>query len=156
MDQHSGEGGEDVLLSEFSFSWWSQIPCFLSFFQTLSWAGVPHPLNLSSLLSLFQYITWFCVTQLTGEQSIAGVKHHLAFLFTFLVFLIHIEKYRGWHVEVHDIVKEVVITIIPKKKKCRKAKWLFLRRPYKQLWKEEKWTKEKRKDTPIWMQSSKE
>ena len=32
-----------------------------------------------------------------------------------------------------------------------------LRRPYKELWKEEKWkTKEKRKDIPIWMQSSKE
>ena len=30
-------------------------------------------------------------------------------------------------------------------------------RPYKQLWKEEKWkAKEKRKDIPIWMQSSKE
>ena len=32
-----------------------------------------------------------------------------------------------------------------------------LRRPYKQLWKEEKRkAKEKRKDIPIWMQSSKE
>ena len=32
-----------------------------------------------------------------------------------------------------------------------------LRRPYKQLWKEEKWkAKEKRKDKSIWMQSSKE
>ena len=27
-------------------------------------------------------------------------------------------------VEVHDIVQEVVIKTIPKKKKCRKAKWL--------------------------------
>ena len=26
--------------------------------------------------------------------------------------------------EVHDIVQEAVIKIIPKKKKCRKAKWL--------------------------------
>jgi len=26
--------------------------------------------------------------------------------------------------EVHDIVKEVVIKTIPKKKKCKKAKWL--------------------------------
>ena len=26
--------------------------------------------------------------------------------------------------EVHDIVQEVVIKIIPKKKKCNKAKWL--------------------------------
>ena len=32
-------------------------------------------------------------------------------------------------VEVHDIVQEAVIETIPKKKKCRKAKWL--RRPYK-------------------------
>ena len=27
--------------------------------------------------------------------------------------------------EVHDIVQEAVIKIIHKKKKCRKAKWLF-------------------------------
>ena len=27
-------------------------------------------------------------------------------------------------VEVHDIVQEVVIKTIPKKKKCKKAKWL--------------------------------
>ena len=27
--------------------------------------------------------------------------------------------------EVHDIVKEAVIKTIPKKKKCKKAKWLF-------------------------------
>ena len=27
-------------------------------------------------------------------------------------------------VDVHDIVKEVVIKITPKKKKCKKAKWL--------------------------------
>ena len=27
-------------------------------------------------------------------------------------------------VEVHDIVKEAVIKNIPKKKKCKKAKWL--------------------------------
>ena len=26
--------------------------------------------------------------------------------------------------EVHDIVQEAVIRIIPKKKKCKKAKWL--------------------------------
>ena len=32
--------------------------------------------------------------------------------------------------EVHDIVQEAVIKTIPKKKKCKKAKWL-LRRPYK-------------------------
>ena len=27
--------------------------------------------------------------------------------------------------EVHDIVQETVIKTIPKKKKCKKAKWLF-------------------------------
>ena len=27
--------------------------------------------------------------------------------------------------EVHDIVQEVVMETIPKKKKCKKAKWLF-------------------------------
>jgi len=27
--------------------------------------------------------------------------------------------------EVHDIVSEAVINTIPKKKKCKKAKWLF-------------------------------
>ena len=38
--------------------------------------------------------------------------------------------------KVHDIVQEAVIKTIPKKKKCKKAKWLS-RRPYKQLRKEE-------------------
>ena len=32
--------------------------------------------------------------------------------------------------EVHDIVQEVVIKTIPKKKKCKKAKWLS-EEPYK-------------------------
>ena len=27
--------------------------------------------------------------------------------------------------EVHDIIQETVIKTIPKKKKCKKAKWLF-------------------------------
>ena len=37
-----------------------------------------------------------------------------------------IEKVLGelW-MEVHDIVQETGIKTIPKKKKCRKAKWLF-------------------------------
>ena len=51
--------------------------------------------------------------------------------------------------EVHDIVQEAVIKTIPKKKKCKKAKYLS-RRPCKQLRKEEKLNrKEKRKDIPI-------
>ena len=32
--------------------------------------------------------------------------------------------------EVHDIIQETGIKTIPKKKKCKKAKWLS-RRPYK-------------------------
>ena len=43
--------------------------------------------------------------------------------------------------------------------KCKKKKGGggYLRGPYKWLWKEEKWkAKEKRKDIPIWMKSSKE
>ena len=34
-------------------------------------------------------------------------------------------------VEVHDIVQEARIKTIPKKKKCKKAKWFCLRKPYK-------------------------
>ena len=30
----------------------------------------------------------------------------------------------GLWTEVHDVVQEVVIKTIPKKKKCKKAKWL--------------------------------
>ena len=52
-----------------------------------------------------------------------------------------------------DIVQEAVIKTIPKKKKCKKAKWLS----EEALQIAEKWkAKEKKKDTPIWMQSSKE
>ena len=39
--------------------------------------------------------------------------------------------------EVRDIVQEAVIKTTPKKKKCKKAKWLS-ERPYKQLREEEK------------------
>ena len=39
--------------------------------------------------------------------------------------------------EVRDIVQEAVIKTIPKKKKCKKAKWLS-EEAYKQLSKEEK------------------
>ena len=56
--------------------------------------------------------------------------------------------------EVRDIVHEAVIKTIPKKKKCKIAKWLS---EEALLWKEGKQKpKGKRKDTPIWMQSSKE
>ena len=51
--------------------------------------------------------------------------------------------------EVHDIVQETEIKTIPKKKKCKKAKWLSeeaLQIPEK---KSKAKTKEKRKDRPI-------
>ena len=51
--------------------------------------------------------------------------------------------------EVCDIAQETGIKTIPKKKKCKKAKWLS-ERPYTYLSKEEKQkAKEKRKETPI-------
>ena len=51
--------------------------------------------------------------------------------------------------EVHDIVQEAVIKTIPKKKKCKKAKWLF-EKDLKVAEKEEKLkAKEKREDIPI-------
>jgi len=59
--------------------------------------------------------------------------------------------------EVHDIVQEAVIKTIPKKKKCKMAKWLSeetLQTPEEKKKKDGK-AKEKRKGIPIWMQSSK-
>ena len=59
--------------------------------------------------------------------------------------------------EVHDIVQETGIKTISKKKKCKKAKWLSeeaLQIAVKR--REAREVKEKRKDTLIWMQSSKE
>ena len=57
--------------------------------------------------------------------------------------------------EVHDIVQETGIKTIPKKKKFKKAKWLS-QEALQIAWKEGKQkAKEKRKDIPIWMQSSK-
>ena len=51
--------------------------------------------------------------------------------------------------KVCDIVQEAVIKTIPKKKKCKRQNGC-LRRPYKQLWKEEKLkAKEKMQDIPI-------
>ena len=53
--------------------------------------------------------------------------------------------------EVHDIVQKPVIMTILVEKKCKKAKWLA-----EELREEEKRkAKEKRKDKPIYMQSSK-
>ena len=50
---------------------------------------------------------------------------------------------------VHDVVQEAVIKTIPKKKKCKKAKW-FCDEALQIAVKEEKQkAKEKRKDIPI-------
>ena len=58
--------------------------------------------------------------------------------------------------EVHDVLQETGIKNIPMDKNAIKQNGC-LRRPYKYLWKEEKQkTKEKKKDIPFWMQSSKE
>ena len=58
--------------------------------------------------------------------------------------------------EVHDIVQEAGIKTIPKKKKCKKARWLS--EEALQIAEKMKDTKakEKRKDIPIWIQSLKE
>ena len=58
--------------------------------------------------------------------------------------------------EVHDIVQETGIKTIPKKKKCKKTKWLS-EEALQILWKEEKWkAKEKGKDISSLMQRSKD
>ena len=58
--------------------------------------------------------------------------------------------------EVHDIVQEAVIKTIPKKKKCKKAKWLF--EDALQIAEKRREVKGKREDEryTISMQSSKE
>ena len=53
------------------------------------------------------------------------------------------------HIEIHEIVQEAVIKTIPKKMNAKRQN-IYLRRPYKQLRKEEKQkAKEKREDIPI-------
>ena len=58
--------------------------------------------------------------------------------------------------EIHDIVQEAVIKTIPKKKKCKKAKWLSDEVLQIAVKRREAEAKEKKKDIPIWRQSSKE
>ena len=55
----------------------------------------------------------------------------------------------------YDTVQDTGSKTIPKRKKCKKAKWLSeeaLQNSCEKKWK----AKEERKDVPIWMQSSKE
>ena len=58
--------------------------------------------------------------------------------------------------EVCDIVQEAVIKTISKKNKWKKEKWLSEEALQIADKKEKLKAKEKRKDIPIWMQSSKE
>ena len=51
--------------------------------------------------------------------------------------------------EVHDIVQETGIKTIPKKKKCKKAKWLSEEALQIVVKEEKQKGKEKRKDMPI-------
>ena len=57
--------------------------------------------------------------------------------------------------EVHDIVQEAVIKTIPKKRKCKKVKWLSEEALQIAVKKREAKAKEKRKEIPICMQRSK-
>ena len=58
--------------------------------------------------------------------------------------------------EVHNIVQELMIKSIPKKKKWKKAKWLSGEALQIAEKRREPKSKGERKDTSIWMQSSKE
>ena len=51
--------------------------------------------------------------------------------------------------EVRNFVQEAVIKTIPKKKKCKKAKWLSEEALQKTVKRREAKSKEKRKDIPI-------
>ena len=58
--------------------------------------------------------------------------------------------------EAYNIVQEAVTKTIPKKKKCKKAKWLS-KEALQIAEKRKKWkVREKGKDIPNWMQSSRE
>ena len=58
--------------------------------------------------------------------------------------------------EARDIVQEAVIKIIPKKKKCKKAKWLSEKALQIAVKRREAKGKGEKEDIPIWMQSSTE
>ena len=58
--------------------------------------------------------------------------------------------------EVRDIVQEAGIKTIPKKKKCKKVKWLSEKALLIAMKKQKQKAKEIRKDIPIWIQNSKE
>ena len=57
--------------------------------------------------------------------------------------------------EVHDIVQEAGIETIPKKKKCKQAKWLSEEALQIAVKRREVKDKEEKESYTIWMQSSK-
>ena len=59
-------------------------------------------------------------------------------------------------IEIHDLVQETGIKTIPKKKKCKKAKWLSEEALQIAVKRTEAKSKGERKDISVWMQSSKE
>ena len=61
----------------------------------------------------------------------------------------------GLWMEVHDIVQETGSKTIPKKKKCKKAKWLSEEALQIAVKRREVKGKGEKKDIPVWMQSSK-
>ena len=58
--------------------------------------------------------------------------------------------------EAHNIVQEMVIKTLPKKKKCKKAKWLPEDSLHVTEERKEVKGKGEREDIPSWMQSSRE
>ena len=68
------------------------------------------------------------------------------------------DRQSAWElwIEVCDIVQEAVIKTIAKKNNVKKEKWLSDEALQRAEKRRELKAKEKRKDKPIWMQSSKE
>ena len=60
-----------------------------------------------------------------------------------------IDRVPGLWTEVHDIVQQPGVKTIPKKKKCKKAKWLSEEALQIAVKRREVKAKEKRKDIPI-------
>ena len=58
--------------------------------------------------------------------------------------------------EIHNIVQEAVTKTIPKKKKCKKAKWLSEEALHMAEERGEEKAREKEEDISNWMQSSRE
>ena len=89
-------------------------------------------------------------------EEISSFSHSIIFLYFFALiteegFLVYDELWT----KVRDVVQETGSKTVPKKSRCKKAKWLSEETLQKAVKREAK-RKEKRKDIPISMQSSKE